>query len=158
MPRRLLTCLLTGSAALALLPASATALIQVQRGIAGVPLNATASQMRAALGKPTGVRHGHNDFSVFTEYRFAGGITVFFQGNMRVTSVSTTGLGDRTARGIGVGSAEAVVKQRVAGVHCSTEAGFRHCQVGSSTAGHRVTDFTIRAGRVTRVTVGFVID
>jgi hypothetical protein len=158
MTRRIIASLVAGAAGLALLPSSASALIQVQRGIAGVPLNATQAQMRTALGTPTKVRHGRNDFSVFTEYQFAGGIKVFFQGNMRVTSVSTTGLGDRTARGIGVGSSESAVKQRVAGVHCTTEAGFRHCQVGQSIAGHRVTDFAIRQGRVTRVTVGFVID
>jgi hypothetical protein len=158
MIRRMVLSVVAGAAVLALLPSSALALIQVQRGIAGVPLNATQAQMRTALGAPAGVRHGRNDFSVFTEFRFAGGLTVFFQGNMRVTSVSTTGLGDRTARGIGVGSSEAAVKQRVAGVRCTTEAGFRHCQVGQSVPGHRVTDFAIRNGRVTRVTVGFVID
>src|SRR3954471_11432212 len=158
MTRRMIASLVVGAAALALPPSSAAALIQVQRGIAGVPLNATQAQMRTALGTPAGVRHGRNDFSVFTEYRYAGGITVFFQGNMRVTSVTTRGLGDRTARGIGVGSSEAAVKQRVAGVHCLTEAGFRPCQVGQSIPGHRVTDFAIRKGRVTRVTVGFVID
>ena len=46
----------------------------------------------------------------------------------------------------------------MAGVRCRTESGFRHCFVGRFLPGRRVTDFRIKAGRVTSVDVGFVID
>ena len=60
--------------------------------------------MRAALGKPKTVQNGTNEFGAFTVFRYAGGIRVTFQGQQTVTAVETTGLGDRTARGVGVRS------------------------------------------------------
>jgi hypothetical protein len=146
----------TAVAALAL-PASAGAMIQLDRGIAGARLNNTKAQVRAALGKPRKVRHGHNDFGTFTRYVYAGRLTVTFQGDRKVTGVSTRGKGDRTAGGVGVGSRQAAV-DKLPGVKCETIVGSRHCHTGSFTAGERVTDFFIHKGRVTRVVVGFVID
>jgi hypothetical protein len=138
--------------------APAGAIIQVQRAISGVALNMTQAQARAALGTPTRTIHATNTFGPYTELRFAGGISVSFQGNARVTAITETGRGDRTATGVGVGSTEATVRAGVPGVRCKTEFGTRHCQLGESLAGRRVTDFFLRTGRVTRVTVGFVID
>jgi hypothetical protein len=141
----------------ALVPASASALIQLDRGIAGARLGNTKKQVRAALGKPAKIRNGTNVFGPFTVFRYAGGIRVRFQAPT-VTSVETTGLGDRTARGVGVGSTEAAVQNRVPGVDCETFAGTRICQRGEGTAGQRVTSFFLKKGRVTRVVVVFVID
>lgn len=139
-------------------PAASHAVIQVQRGISGVALGMSQDQVRAALGSPV-VRHGRNEFGPYTTFRYAHlGITVAFHGDTRVTSVDTTGVGDRTASGVGVGSTPAVVRARVPGVRCATEAGFHHCQVGRSLPGRRVTDFLFSGGRVSRVLVGFVID
>jgi hypothetical protein len=59
---------------------------------------------------------------------------------------------------VGVGSTEQAVRNRVPSARCATEFGIRACQVGQSLAGRRVTAFLIRAGHVTRVTIGFVID
>jgi hypothetical protein len=157
MPRRLLSAAVCG-ALLLLLPASADAMIQVDRGIAGARIGNSRAQVRAALGTPTRVHNGSNDFGPFTEYRYAGGLRVTFQGGTKVSSVSTTGLGDRTSRGIGVGSTERAVRRKVPGVKCETTAGFRSCHTGKFLAGHRVTDFAIKAKRVTRVTVGTVLD
>ena len=39
-----------------------------------------------------------------------------------------------------------------------TESGYRHCFVGTWQPGRKVSDFSIAHGRVTRVTVGYVID
>ena len=91
-------------------------------------------------------------------YTFSGGVRVFFQGATNVTSVETTGLGDRTSKGVGVGSSEAAVKARVPGVKCETIVGFRSCHTGAFEAGKRVTDFRIAGGKVDRVVVGIVVD
>jgi len=139
----------------------AQAVIQVQRGISGVTLKMTPVQVRAALGTPAKVKHGSNPFGPFTQYRYRGGITVTFQGNATVTAVAVTGRTDRTASGVGVGSTEKAVKRGVHGVKCEpgNHPGAVHsCHVGSFKPGHRVTDFLLRGGRVTRVTLGFVID
>jgi hypothetical protein len=75
-----------------------------------------------------------------------------------VTSVTTTRTTERTAAGIGIGSTEAQVKAKIKGVKCATDSGFRHCYLGKLSAGHRVTDFAIKRGKVSRVDVGVVID
>src|SRR3954464_15157627 len=100
-------------AAAVLLPAaSAGAMIQVDRGIAGARLGNSRAEVRAALGTPSSTKSGTNDFGPWVRYTFGGGIRVFFQGRTSVTSVDTTGLGDRTSKGVGVGSSEASVKAK----------------------------------------------
>jgi hypothetical protein len=133
-------------------------MIQIDRGIAGVRLGNSRAQVRAALGTPNRVITGTNDFGPFTEYRYRGGIRVDFQGGTAVSSVSTTGLGDRTTRGVGVRSTERTVRRKVPGVTCETTAGSRSCHTGDFLIGQRITDFAIRNKRVTRVTVGRVLD
>ena len=139
-------------------PAAAEALIQVDRGIAGARLGNTRAEVRTALGRPASTRSGTNDFGRFVQYRYRGGITIIFQGRREVSTVSTTGRGDRTRRNVGVGSTEAAVKARVRGVRCETIAGFRSCHTGRFTAGEVITDFLIRNGKVTRVSIGRVFD
>ena len=56
---------------------------------------------------------------------------MFFQGRTRVTSVETTGLGDRTAEGVGVGSSEADA-DALPGVKCETIVGVRSCHTSTS--------------------------
>ena len=145
-------------AALAVAPASASALIQLDRGIAGARLGNTKQEVRAALGNPARVRNGTNVFGPFTVFRYRGGIRVFFQGRQSVTAVQTTGLGDRTRRGVGVRSTESAVRNRVPGVSCESFGSTRICQRGSGLPGERITAFFLRNGRVTRVVVAFVID
>jgi hypothetical protein len=145
-------------AASLLAPAPADAIVQLDRGIAGARLGNTKAEVRAALGQPRRVRNGNNEFGPFTEFVYRGGIRVFFQGRVTVSGVSTTGLGDRTSRGIGVRSTEAAVQQRVPGVECNTFEGTRICQRGEGLPGQRVSTFFLRAGRVVRVSVAFVID
>jgi hypothetical protein len=145
-------------AALSLMPSAAGAIIQLDRGIAGARLGNSKAEVRAALGNPNRVRNGTNEFGPFTVFRYRGGITVTFQGRTQVTAVTTTGLGDRTSRGVGVRSTENAVEQRVPGVSCETFDGTRICQRGEGLPGQRITAFFLRSGRVTRVTVGRVID
>ncbi len=158
MRLRLLLAILPLAVAL-LAPLGAGAVVQIDRGIGGVRVGNSKVQVRAALGKPQRVRNGRNAFGPFTRYRYTReGITVIFQGGSRVSSVSTTGQGDRTTRGVGVGSTEQEVDAKVPRVKCETIVGTRSCHTGEFTAGRRVTDFLIRGGRVRRVTVGIVID
>jgi hypothetical protein len=153
----LLSCCAAAGAALAV-PAAASAQIQVDRGIAGARLGNTPAQVHAALGSPARSQRGRNAFGAFVQETYAGGILVFYQGARSVSSVTTTGLGDRTAKGIGVGSTERAVKANVPGVRCETTAGSRSCHTHQFLPGRRVTDFFIRGGKVTRVSLGFVID
>jgi hypothetical protein len=139
-------------------PAAASALIQVDRGIAGARLGSSRAEVRAALGAPRTARSGTNDFGAYSRWTYRGGITVLFQGRANVSSVSTTGRGDRTARGVGVGSSERTVRRRVRGIRCETFGGSRSCHTGRFTAGEIITDFLLRGGTVRRVTVGHVID
>jgi hypothetical protein len=144
------------AAALAL-AGTATAAIVVQKGIGGVTIGMTQAQVRAKLGTPTQTIHRSNDFGPYTQLRFRG-YTITFQGNSAVTNIETTLASERTARGIGVGSTKAQVRAMVAGVHCEGPAATGHCSVGRFDPGARVTDFSFRAGRVSSVVVGIVID
>jgi hypothetical protein len=145
-------------AATLLAPASAEAIIQLDRGIAGARLGNTKAEVKTALGQPKRIRNGTNDFGPFTVFVYAGRINVTFQSGNTVTAVTTRGLGDRTARGIGVRSTRAAVEQRVPGVDCNTFMGTTICQRGEGLPGERVTAFFVRNGRVVRVTVAIVID
>jgi hypothetical protein len=128
-------------------------------GMSSVRLGMTEAKARSILGPPAKVVTINNDFGALRQLRYPGAVTVGFQSGTTVTAVTTEGVGDRTSAGIGVGSTEAQVKAKVPNkVKCSTTAGFRACVVGKETIGQRVTAFSIRRGRVTRVIVGFVID
>jgi hypothetical protein len=156
--RTLLLSLVAAALAALAAPATAAALVQVDRGIAGARLNNTRAEVRAALGRPASTQSGTNEFGEFVQYRYRGGIRVIFQGRTHVTAVSTTGLGDRTSRGVGVRSRESTVRRRVPGVQCETIVGTRTCHTGEFAPGQRITAFLIENGRVRRVDVGFVID
>jgi hypothetical protein len=140
-----------------LVAAPAGAMIQVDRGIAGARIGASPAAVKAALGTPASSKSGSNDFGPYLQYKFAGGLTVLFQGKTAVTSVSTTGLGDRTPEGVGVGSSEAAA-DKLKGVKCETIAGSRTCHTSDFLPGKRITDFLISGGKVKRVTVGVVVD
>jgi hypothetical protein len=139
------------------LAAGASAAILPNRSIGGASLGQTRKQVRARLGNPIAVKHGSNEFGLYTTFRYAH-VTVSFQGNAGATALATTSAAERTARGVGVGSTEAQVKAGVRGVHCARVAALRHCTLGRELPGHRVTDFTLRRRRVVRVVVGFVLD
>jgi hypothetical protein len=140
------------------LPSQAAALIQIDQGIAGARIGNSQAQVRAALGQPDLVKTGNNEFGPWRQYYYEGGIRVFFQGDDDVTSVTTLGRGDRTARGIGVGNTEKALKAKHKGLKCQTFEGFRSCSTGTGEPGQRITDFAISKGRITRVVVGIVID
>lgn len=147
----------TLAAALAL-PAQAGAMIQIDRGIAGARIGNSQNEVRAALGDPALVKTGTNEFGPWRQFYFEGGLRVFFQGDEDVTSVTTTGRGDRTAKGIGIGSTEKALKQKHPSFKCESSDGFRFCHTGNGEPGERITDFQIKKGRIVRAVVGIVID
>ena len=157
--RRALTCgaIVLAATALASTP-MASGTIVPQRAMAKVSLGMNRAQVERVAGKPLRVERRHNEFGSLTRLVYPGPVTVDFQGNATVTAVWTTGKTERTSRGVGVGSTRAQVLRLVPGARCETTAGFAHCYVGSFEPGRRVTDFRLSNGRVTRVTVGFVID
>jgi hypothetical protein len=156
---RTLTLLVACLAALAWAGA-ASALIVPQQSIAGIALNMTRAQVRAAKGDPISVEHGTNDFGPYTVFRY-GRLRVTFQGNAGATGVFTTRPGQHTAKGIHVGSTQAELAAAYPHLRCRTEtSNFRHCWTGRFQPGHRVTDYRIGivTHQVKSITVAFVID
>jgi hypothetical protein len=153
---RRITLVLTAAALLLLVP-SAEAVIQLDRGIAGARIGNTKAEVRAALGKPRNVVNRNGEFGRTTTFTYRGGLRVIFLEG-RVTLAGTTGLGDRTNRGVGVGSTEQAVKDKVPGVTCATFQGTRMCQRGAQQPGERGTIFFIENGKVSRVDVAVLID
>jgi hypothetical protein len=150
--------LLVAVAAAALVLATvASATIVPQKGIAGVNIGMSQAKVRMLLGKPAKVKHGTDSFGPYTQFKYAG-LTVMFQGNKRVTQITTTRSSEKTTTGAGVGSTEAQLRAKVKGLTCKTESGSRHCYLGSFKPHERVTDFSIKKGRVFRVVVGIVTD
>ena len=149
--------LLIAAVASLLLAPAAEAVIQLDRAISGARINNTKAQVRAALGQPRKVIAREGEFGPTTEFRYRGGLRVLFLGN-RVTLAGTTGLGDRTNRGVGVGSSEQAVRNKVPGVKCESFGGTRICSRGAERAGARGSFFFIEQGKVTRVDVAVLID
>lgn len=148
----------TATALIALsLPAAASASIVPQRGIAGANLDMTEQQVFDKLGKPDRVLHPKSPiFGSYTTW-FYGATTIdmFRTGDKKVFNLSTTSRAQKTTTGVGVGSTSAAVKQGVRRVHCDLQ----HCYVGRFEGGEKVTDFALsKNGRVTRVTIGYVLD
>ena len=157
----LLACL--GAAAAA--AASAGAVITPQRGIAGVQLGMSKTQVRKVLGKPGFIKRGRTAavhirtrsgrfaLGYYTEYRWAG-LRVVFTGDRNVTSISTSRRTERTSSGVGVGTSKDELKAKVSGLHCRAGLGTSYCYSGSLKRGSRLTLFYLAAGHVARVEVG----
>lgn len=144
------------AAALAL-PATAAGTIVIGKGIGGVALGMSQAQVRARLGPPARVERGRNDFGPYVVLHYPT-LTVRFQAVRGASSVSTTSPRERTPSGVGVGSTRAELRAKVPGIRCQRELGVDHCWVGRFQPGRVVTDFLLRKDRVSRVTIGVVID
>src|SRR6059036_3463737 len=89
------------TAAVALLAAApAHAVIRPQKGMAGVRLGMSQTQMRGALGTPVRTKQGMNDFGPYTQFIYPHSITITFQGNRNVTGISTRGRTEKTERDV----------------------------------------------------------
>ena len=163
MNRARIPLLLTTLAVLLLASPPAEARIVPQKGIMGINLLMTRARVVQEKGQPDSEQTMPNEILGQVRVMRYGKTQVTLNGtanSSRVISVSTKDRRQRTRSGVGVGSKESAVRNRVNGVHCKTESGFRHCFKGQFQPGKRVTDFSIStpALRVTRVTVGIVID
>jgi hypothetical protein len=144
------------------LPSAAGAVIVPQEGLKGLTLGMTVDDVRGVLGKPDRFRTVRSENAgPLREWRY--GLTrVTFDGtapDAKVLSLDTRSRAERTAAGVGVGSRKATIKRKVPKVRCLVEFSYDHCFIGAFRAGEIVTDFAIgRTGKVTRVTVGRVLD
>src|SRR4051794_14101476 len=101
--RRLSPIGLAATALLLAAAAPAQAVIRPQKGMAGVRLGMSQTQMRDVLGTPVRTRQGMNDFGPYTQFIYPHSITITFQGDRDVTGISTRGRTEKTERGVGVG-------------------------------------------------------
>jgi hypothetical protein len=149
---------LTAAAVSLAFAGTAGALIRIQTGIAGAELSMSRPEVKDVLGQPNKVKRGVNDFGPYRVFQYRR-LAVTFQGEQEVTAVTTRLYRERTRKGIGRGSTEAQLRAVHTAAKCRTEFGrFRHCWIGKLRPGKTVADFRIRNGKVSRVTVGYVID
>ena len=160
--RRLLP--LTAFLVLVIVPAAQAAtppkgLIRAGKGMAGVTIGQSQTQVKAVLGKPAKTTKGTNDFGQYTQLTFPGKLTLVFQGNTVLSSVSTTDDGQRTKEGIHVGSSMNRLQQKIPGVRCDDIGDRTSCTLGRFQAGEHVTIFFVKPnGIINRITVATVID
>jgi hypothetical protein len=136
-------CLAAAALAALILAAAATATIKPARGMSGIALGMTPTQVAAKLGRPVGKSR--------TRWYYAR-VWVGFRGR-RVVEVATTRSTERLANGLGVDSSESEVRATYPQAQCAPAGTFRRCRLGTGARGSRVTDFTIGHGRVLQVTI-----
>lgn len=147
----------------------AEARIVINRSIAGVRVDDSLHHVHDVLGKPRRVRYTHDEITGGKDrtdvYR---GLSVTTIGG-RVFGISTTRRRERAVGGIHVGIPVATLKRRLHRqgwrVHCFHAAGRRSCSISRyldhpsvDPAGQLETEFDIRHGHVSSVSVGRVID
>jgi hypothetical protein len=159
---RFSTALLAAGACALLLASIAAGRIAPQQGIMGIHLKMPGTLVIQKKGKPDAEHVIPQEILGHQRILRYGKTRVGLSGPKRsdtVVAVSTTDPRQRTRSGVGVGSRQRAVKHRIEGITCETAAGGRLCSKGSPEPGHRVTTFFVSSThRVTRVTVGFVID
>ncbi|WP_320670403.1 hypothetical protein [Patulibacter defluvii] len=161
--RRAAALAAAGAAALLVAASPAAARIVPGSSIAGVRLGAGVQDVRDRLGPPTRITHPASEITGnLTVYAYRG-LTVTFgpgdPGDAKVISVSSGRRAERTAAGIGVGSARSALRRAYPRLRCAAVGRRSVCTLGTLRPGARVTTFRISAGhRVSRVEVGLVID
>jgi hypothetical protein len=145
------------------LPAPAAATIVPGKGMAGVSLRMTESQVRARLGAPQRIERWHGALgSLVTRFHYRwGGVDLEALGARTapvVVGVWTARAGEKTASGVGVGSPLSSVEP-LRGARCWREGSDRYCGIGKRRPLSRFTLFWIGANeRVTRISVSLVVN
>ena len=152
------SAVLTAAAAALVLAAGSGAIIVPKHSIAGASLGDTRAEVRQELGQPRKVVHARNEFGSYTKFHYRR-LNVFFQGNAGATSIETTRTGQRTPRGIHVGSTKNALLKAYPRVDCDY-VGLHEsvCLLGRPNVGNRVTVFRTAFGRVGQIEVEFVVD
>ena len=136
-------CLAAAALVALILATAATATIKPARGMSGVALGMTPTQVAGKLGRPVGKSH--------TRWYYPR-VWIGFRGR-RVVEVTTTRSPERLSNGLGVDSSEAQVRAAFPQVACTPAGTFRRCRLGSGAPGTRVTDFMVGRGRVLQITI-----
>ncbi|HEY7706267.1 MAG TPA: hypothetical protein VH968_03785 [Gaiellaceae bacterium] len=136
-------CFAAAALAALILAAAATATIKPARGMSGITLGMTPTQVAAKLGRPVGKSR--------TRWYYPR-VWIGFRGR-RVVEVTTTRSTERLANGLGVDSSEADVRATYPRAQCAQAGTFRRCRLGTGLPKSRVTDFMIGRGRVLQVTI-----
>lgn len=134
---------LAASLAALFLAGYAGATIKPARGMSGITLGMTPTQVAAKLGRPVGKSH--------TRWYYPR-VWVGFRGR-RVVELTTTRSTERLANGLGVDSSEAQVRATYPQAQCAQAGVFRRCRLGSGAPRSRVTDFMIGRGRVLQISI-----
>lgn len=133
-----------------------------QQSLRGLKIGMLANQVRAVAGNPSSNKITNHPIMGKTRVMKFGRVQVTFRGTGKaatVVNLSTTSRDERTSGDVGVGSSERTLAAKLKGERCVTELGYRHCYLGNWKPGSVVTDFSIsKSGRVTRITLGLVID
>lgn len=141
-------------------PATASATIVVNVGIAGVKPGQSQAKVRSILGKPGSTSRGRNEFGNVTTFFYnVRKLEVSFQGNANVTNISTRSPDERTAGGLGVGSTLARVRAAFKTEKCfKSSSAVGLCLIGGNRIGQKGTTFRFVKNKVNDVSIGIVID
>lgn len=134
--------------ALLVVAASAQAAIVPNVSIGGARIGMTEKQVRAALGAPQSTRG--NAASKELGYRTVTAVLV----KGKVLGLTTKAPSEKVGS-IGVGSAEAKLRQQVKGLKCVVNVGTRVCNLlpAGFKVGQGFTAFFIDAGKVSRISI-----
>lgn len=149
--------LLASFAMIAAVAPAASARIVPQEGMKGIKLDQRKYVVIRKLGTPTRIERGTNDFGKFQVLHYGKRFDVTVE-NRFVVQIRTTGKGQRTATGVGVGSKKWQVKNGVPGVVCERSAGTLSCHLGDFSGGNPITDFEFQGRKVNRVIIARILD
>jgi hypothetical protein len=136
----------------------ASANIVVGKSIAGVSLGMTEQQVITTLGPAKKTTNSTDEITGQPVTELAYNTAVVDISNGSVILIATRSKKEKTANGVGVGTTEKKLKQKIKGVKCAGKK-VRICVKGSGKSGTVVTAFSIsKSKKVTFIVIGLVLD